>query len=111
MRFANLVLIEIAFGFVAMAEATSAYPRITAISGSEMTTHVPEPRGVGDPTQWYKVQTTSAPDDSHLIGLGNFTQRRKGEEGFCKYSFSDIARKIRCPWSASLLIYLCVSLF
>ncbi|KAM5361390.1 hypothetical protein ACJA88_014483 [Fusarium oxysporum] len=45
-------------------------------SGPEATAHPLEPRDViGDPTQWYKVQTTAEPDDSLLIGLRNFTQR------------------------------------
>ena len=38
----------------------------------------------GDPTPWYQVQTTSAPDASYLIGLGQFTD--SGEISTCKYN-------------------------
>ncbi|KAM0075301.1 hypothetical protein ACKRZS_012646 [Fusarium odoratissimum] len=76
MRFTNSLITAIASGSGALAEPTTAHPRSATISGPEITAQPLELRDlIGDPTQWYQVQTTAKPDDSLLIGLRNFTQR------------------------------------
>ncbi|KAH7219727.1 hypothetical protein DER44DRAFT_879588 [Fusarium oxysporum] len=76
MRFTISLFTAIASGSGALAEPTTAHPRSATISGPEITAQPLELRDlIGDPTQWYQVQTTAKPDDSLLIGLRNFTQR------------------------------------
>ncbi|KAL5615729.1 hypothetical protein FOBRF1_004477 [Fusarium oxysporum] len=76
MRFTISLVTAIASGSGALAEPTTAHPRSATISGPEITAQPLELRDlIGDPTQWYQVQTTAKPDDSLLIGLRNFTQR------------------------------------
>ncbi|KAI1073181.1 hypothetical protein LB507_010829 [Fusarium sp. FIESC RH6] len=75
MRHTISLMAAIASGSAVLVEPTIAHPRSTAQSGPEITAHPLEPRDIiGNPTQWYKVQTTAEPDDSLLIGLRNFTQ-------------------------------------
>ncbi|RFN45630.1 hypothetical protein FIE12Z_10132 [Fusarium flagelliforme] len=75
MRIAISLFAVIASASVALAEPTTALPKSAEQSWPEITAHPLEPRElIGDPTQWYKVQTTAEPDDSLLIGLRNFTQ-------------------------------------
>jgi hypothetical protein len=75
MRLSISLVAAIVSGSVALAEPTIAHPKFTVQSSPEITAHPLEPRGlIGDPTPWYKVQTTAQPDDSLLIGLRPFTQ-------------------------------------
>ncbi|KAJ4111448.1 hypothetical protein NW768_011801 [Fusarium equiseti] len=75
MRFTISLIAAIASSSAALVEPTIAHPRSTVPSWPEITAHPLEPRDIiGDPTQWYKVQTTAEPDDSFLVGLRNFTQ-------------------------------------
>ena len=84
MRLTISLIAAIASGSAALVEPTIAHPRSTVQSGPEITAHPLEPRDIiGDPTQWYKVQTTAEPDDSLLIGLRNFTQDN-GDVDTCK---------------------------
>ncbi|KAF5234539.1 hypothetical protein FAUST_7519 [Fusarium austroamericanum] len=75
MRLIISLVAAIASGSAALVEPTIAHPRSTVQSGPETTAHPLDPRDIiGDPTQWYKVQTTAEPEDSLLIGLRNYTQ-------------------------------------
>lgn len=86
MRFTISLIAAIASVSAAVAESTTALPKSAVKSWPEITTHPLEPRDlIGDPTQWYKVQTTDELDDSLLIGLRNFTQDN-GDVDTCKWS-------------------------
>lgn len=75
MRFTISLIAAIAPASAALAESTTALPNSVVQSWPEITAQPLQPRNlIGDPTQWYKVQTTAEPDDSLLIGLRNFTQ-------------------------------------
>ena len=82
MRLTISLIAAIASGSAALVEPTIAHPRSRVQSGPEITAL--EPRDIiGNPTQWYKVQTTAEPDDSLLIGLRNFNQDN-GDVDTCK---------------------------
>jgi len=84
MRLTISLIAAIASGSAALVEPTIAHPKPTAQFSPEITAHPLGARDViGDPTQWYKVQTTAEPDDSLLIGLRNFTQDN-GDVDTCK---------------------------
>ena len=86
MRHTISLMAAIASGSAVLVEPTIAHPRSTVQSGPEITAHPLEPRDIiGNPTQWYKVQTTAEPDDSLLIGLPNFTQDN-GDVDTCKFN-------------------------